>query len=213
MPKPSRKSPTSHKGKPSGVGRASASSIRKRGFYESKKKVHKFEPIVKYKYPKGTLPKAIQNQKGLARKYRNTAKTRAAKLSRRYNAQLERLMAKDYDEADIKRAKRYSAVGKVLHIKAASINVRWSSDGKTAYIQLAKGTRKPKKAVRIHSGKFRGRVRVSDSSFKASMRMTLYHARIRHYKELYGLNQKEAQALYRSLKDEKFGAAIFKALY
>lgn len=110
-----------------------------------------------------------------------------------------------YSKAEIARAKKFRLTGRTIKAKATSVNVRFSSDGKTAYV-LGKG-RKQK------SGKFKGRVKMSASAFDRRMKSVIYRAQINHYMALYGLTLKEAQALRRSLKDEKFGAVIFKALY
>lgn len=122
-------------------------------------------------------------------------------------------MRRDYTPEQIANAKKFRLSGKVVRTKAASINTRWSKDGKTAYVLKPKGARLSKNSKRIHNGKFRGRVKMSASAFEASMKATLYHARIRHYRALYDLTQKEAQALYRSLHDKDFGATVLKALY
>ena len=214
MPSPSRKS-RSNPRKVFRAGRGPASHP-KRGwgkFHAKKKSVQKFEPKNKYGTGRGKVPKKVQDQIQSIRRYKNSAKGRAARLGRKYNQELERLMAKDYTKDQIARAKKYRVTGKVLKVAATSVNARWSKNGKTAYILKPKGARLPKGYKRILRGKFRGRIKMSNTAFASSMRMVLYHARIKHYKALYGLTQKEAQALYRNLKNETFGAAVFKALY
>ena len=68
--------------------------------------------------------------------------------------------------------------------------------------------------VRIVHGryKYKGKF-ISKTKAKRVIWAYRYNRTIKHYRELYGLSMKEARELWRALRDENYGEAVFKALY
>jgi len=184
---PSRKSarkeslPRSRKAKTT----AGKGSIR----YRVAPKLARGYAVKKYNKGKGPAPKRILVIAAKARQYKKTGRGNVSKLSKRYNAALDkRLAARGYTPDHIRAVKKYRLSGRISVLAVTEVSY---SRGRF---------------------KYKGRY-ISKTKAKRVMWMYRYNRTIKHYRELYGLSVKEARELWRALRDENFGEAVFKALY
>jgi len=147
-------------------------------------------PVPQYNKGKGKpTPQRVKKLVAKARKYRAKAKGKTSAMSRAFNKKLERqLAAAGYTPDYIREAKKRRLSGKVIAVAVT-------------HVKYERGR-----------FKFKGRF-ITKTKAKHIIWAYKYNATIKHYRELYGLTQKEAQELWRGLRDEKFGQQVFKALY
>jgi hypothetical protein len=158
-----------------------------------------YKPIVKRQYPykvqefnkgKGKpIPKRVKALVTKARKYKGIGKGKTSALSKAFNRKLEKQLASaGYTPDYIREAKKRRLSGKVIAVAVSQVKFE---RGRYRY-----------------KGKF-----ITQTKAKHVIWAYKYNATIKHYRELYGLTQKEAQELWRGLRDESFGQQVFKALY
>jgi len=207
------------------AGRASASSKKKPWTPKRLKDYGSWEFRVRRRKPRfevktyaegmGKVPKAFQSYKKTAKAYKRKAKKREVPLVRRYQEELTRLMKKrNYAPSAIEKMKTFSPTGIVR--KRAIMKVRFTAkrykyEKRKYYSKKAK--RHYTRKVRIVTHYKVGGKWVPKASFRGKIRAAQYNAVIAHYRELYGLNRKEAQKLYRMLRNAKWGQEIYIALY
>lgn len=180
-----------------------------------------FRPKAKKSYNKGKnrpLPKYVKQRIAAAKTYKARAKGKRGALSKKYNAALRREMAAaGYTPDQVRASANFTLTGKAVYARAPKLR----------YEQIRKKTVTYK--VRLKSGKYKGHLRKrtktvitafkykgrwkTPAEFKRTVFMYRYNAILKHYRELYSLSMKEAQALYRALRDENYGEFVFKALY
>ena len=198
-------------------GKSSGKSVSKTRKVRAARRTSRSTPIVRYRpYPKkrfnvgkGKPPKRILDLRKKAFKYKKVGEKQRAKAQRIVNKRLaENMRADGYTEEAIKAAKKYSLTGRVKF--AETKRYRWTDRTfKTVRYKTKKGWRKRRV---VKSFKVNGKW-ISAQRFNAKVRISRYNAVIKHYRIMYGLNLKEAQELYRGLRDEKFGQKVFEALY
>jgi hypothetical protein len=157
-----------------------------------KVKVKRQHPFIVPEYNKGkgkATPQKIKRLIAKARKYKGKAKGRTSAMSRAFNKKLERqLAASGYTPHYIREAKKRRLSGKVIAVAVTH--------------------------VKFERGRYRYKGRfITQKKAKHVIWAFKYNATIKHYRELYGLTQKEAQELWRGLRDANFGQQVFKALY
>ena len=146
-------------------------------------------PVKRFNKGKGPTPKKILAIAAKARQYKKTGRGKASKLSRKYNAALDkRLAARGYTPDHIRAVKKYRLSGRLAVLSITEVTY---SAGRFRY-----------------KGKY-----ISKTKAKRVIWMYRYNRTIKHYRELYGLSVDEARQLWRALRDENFGEAVFKALY
>ena len=147
-------------------------------------------PIPEYNKGKGKpVPKKFKKLISKARKYRGKAKGKTSSFTRSFNKKLERqLAASGYTPDFIRAAKKRRLSGKVIAVAVT-------------HVKFERGRYK-------YKGRF-----ITKTKAKHVIWAYKYNATIKHYKELYGLTQKEAQELWRGLRNVNFGQQVFKALY
>jgi hypothetical protein len=162
----------------------------RRVLYKIKVKKQTPFPVPEYNKGKGKkVPQKVKNLIAKARKYRGVGKGKTSSMSRAFNKKLERQLASaGYTPDYIREAKKRRLSGKVI---AAAVT-----------------------QVKFERGRYRYKGRfISKTKAKHVLWAFKYNATIKHYRELYGLTQKEAQELWKGLRDESFGQQVFKALY
>jgi len=119
--------------------------------------------------------------KGLKKYVKNRKKI----LSRKYNKELKKVLEqRGYFKEEIEAAMKYSLPRKGVEIALAKVEVRkYSRDRKKAYVAK------------------KGWIKVD--TLNRSLRMKVYHARLKTYRDLLGIGHKEAQELYRQLRFKK----------
>lgn len=180
--KPSRESlPKSRKAKKAGRG-----VVR----FKVRPKLARGYPVKRYNKGAGKpVPKDVKALISKARRYKKTGRAQGAKLSKRYNAALDkRLAARGYTPDHIRAVKKYRLTGKISALSVTEVSF---VHGRFKY-----------------KGKF-----ISKTKAKRVTWAYRYNRTIKHYRELYGLTYKQSQELWRALRDENFGEAVFKALY
>ena len=181
---PSRKSAQKHLPR-SRKAKAAGRGIR----YKVAPKLARGYAVKKYNKGKGPLPKKVQAIAAKARRYKNVGQGKASKLGKKYTAALDkRLAARGYTPDHIRAVKKYRLTGR---ISALSVTEVTYTHGRLKY-----------------KGKY-----ISKTKAKRVIWAYRYNRTIKHYRELYGLSMKEARELWRALRDENYGEAVFKALY
>jgi len=161
-----------------------------KGSFRITQKLYKgFPPKKTYDKGKGKPPKWVRDLVKDARRYKERGKDKRSALSRKLNKRLEaELKGHEYTPEYIKKAKGRRISGKLVFLATAQVTRYY---GRYRY-----------------KGKF-----ISQTKAKRVVRMLKYNALIKHYKDVYGLSHKEAQVLWRGLRDAEWGQQIFKALY
>ena len=175
--------------------RKSRSTSRKapragRGTFKVKQKLYKGYPRKKYDKGKGPVPKHIKALTRKAGYYKKRGHHKESSVSRRLKEKefIRKLERAGYTTPHAKEVYKQRVSSKIAHSAFAEI-------------KIYKGRYK-------YKGKF-----ISKQKARRVIWAYRYNRTIKHYRELYGLTQKEAQELWRGLRDENYGQQVFKALY
>ena len=190
------------------VARASASPPKRGASSPGHRKIIvRYKPYKRpsqktYDLGKGKTPQRIKSLVKKARQYKKTGRTTSRSLSYKITKDMVRNMQKaGYTPDEITAAKKYKLSPKVRLEAYSRVRIK------------IQDTRKKKvKGKLVKQYKIGGKW-ISKGRFKSKVFMTKYNAILKAYRRRYGLTLKEAQELYRGLRDEKFGQKVFQALY
>lgn len=175
--------------------RKSRSTSRKapragRGTFKVHQKLWKGYPRKKFDKGKGPAPKAIRVLAVKARRYKKKGyhKQSSVSLQLKRKEFIRKLERAGYTTPHAQEVYKQRISSKIAHSAFAEVRI-WRGRYK-------------------YKGKF-----ISKQKARRVIWAYRYNRTIKHYRELYGLTMKEAQELWRGLRNENYGQQVFKALY